>query len=57
MILTFSEDEENILNVITRLLADKTEILDFKPEKFLLFIVIGIEIFTKDRKVKFEGKE
>ena len=57
MILTFSEDEENILNVISRSLADKTEILSVKPEKFISFVFMGIEIFPKERKVKIEGKE
>ena len=57
MILTFNEEEENILNEITRALADKLEILYSEPEQLFSPALMGIEIFPKERKVKIEGAE
>ena len=56
MILAFSDEEDNILNAITRALADKTEILSVEPEELFSLAFIGIEIFPKERKVKI-GRE
>ena len=57
MILAFSDEEDNILNAITRALADKTEILSVEPEELFSLAFIGIEIFPKERKVKIGRKE